>query len=493
MRRVERKFRIILSALLVSCLSCVTVNSGPEPMSKVPGKRTAEQVQRAVAPLAFELARLLTGDTATAKTKASVWRKNSNYVTPNDPPAVVPFASRILTELYVGLPDSLLFRVWWDDSLRTLSSLDIGVIVNRQRAAELAWLVDSLAYSNTRARYSDVYTRRPGDLAVLLMISHELAHFPIDRLDRGSTTPVSIKECAADIISGFQFAVLTPRLSSTSGFELQESNVVARFGGLLEPGGWIAREEHPDSDQRRACLSRGSALYADQAQWTMLAGRTLLRTKQDTLADALSSGRLSLSDVALEESRQVLTVPTEATTPSAQRPPEFPSRETAIVIRVLDSLLTRTDSLGYLDRSLGPRLGGSHGLFPPGVLHELTLSIPRPWRCGVTAVDSGRVRAAACYVIDNSSFSRVSIDMDWELRPERKFRGFSVQRLKPPVANQVGIRFSQWLLEDRYRRVLISVYDEPHGERKGDRFSFVWGPPRLLWFSYESIGPSPDR
>jgi hypothetical protein len=135
--------------------------------------------------------------------------------------------------------------------------------------------------------------------------------------------------------------------------------------------------------------SGGDSCYDGQNQWERLHGRTILRGKPDSLADALASGTSPLTEVAVGHAALLLPVPGEDR-PTPDPSQQFPRGQSAVVLAIIDSLIARLDSTGFFCRSVGARLHGAFGRFPTTTLYELRLTVPPPWRCAVVAADSGR-------------------------------------------------------------------------------------------------------
>ena len=115
------------------------------------------------------------------------------------------------------MPREILQTTLWQDRYETFASPDYGIVLNRERVEELVWTVDSASVAIGDAWFRKYMIRPPGDYALLLLISHELAHLAIGYAAPSVHAPESVAECAADIMGGFQSAVVATRISSGRG------------------------------------------------------------------------------------------------------------------------------------------------------------------------------------------------------------------------------------------------------------------------------------
>ena len=193
----------------------------------------------------------------------------------------------MLLEAYAKVPRRTLSRLTWQDSVPSFASPQLGVVVSSKRASSLVWIADSTAILGG-GNNSQLYVRRPGDFALLLVLAHELSHLALQASTASIAATVAEIECATDILGGFQTAALSLRISSGGLFELTINRVPTLLGHALRPGHWVAGDQHPDREQRIACLTTGVNLFADQQEREDVADVLLSESRSDSVRNQLA-------------------------------------------------------------------------------------------------------------------------------------------------------------------------------------------------------------
>jgi hypothetical protein len=225
-------------------------------------------------------------------------------------------------------------------------------------------------------------------------------------------------------------------------------------------------------------------MVTEQSAWVEIAGNAFLGSVQDSITNDLSIGRRSLPEAAIAESRLLLSVPgaQDETRPSSR---SFMDEGAMGLIPLLDTLISRTDSVGHILGVQGARLSRGITRFPGDRLYELLIAAPPPWRCAVVSQDSGTARTVGCYAVDPTGNRRsLSIFLADGIERRAKQNGLRQRFLSSPTAAGAVLRIAQWLLEDGRRRILVSYYDEPL-DAVGQLNPYLGR--RLLWFSFEAL------
>jgi hypothetical protein len=484
---LSRTRSAIVAVFLTGCASIGNLKKTLDPPDwrEHPQHRTATEVENVGRTLTAESIRIVKGETSDRLTRATVWQFAS-WVSDPGPAPVRPFAQRLLQQAYAKVPSAILQNVVWQDRYPSLASGDFGVLINKERATELTWFVDS-ATLPLAPRGRTTLVREPGDFALLMLISHEMAHLAIDAASLAAY-PESVIECTADVIAGFQTSVVSTRISSRGLYELEINGAVDALSRATLPGEWISRDFHPDNEQRGACLHRGIAMYGEQLNREPIAGSMLLHNARDSLLDSLSRGKTTLVLAAIAEARSVLSLPGEIRTPAPARATD-PRDLPAIQLLSLTDTLLRRLAFGNYSSVIGEPIAVGVSLFPGSQLNELLLKVDPPWKCAVISGGPDIGRSIGCYVLgDNTDAIYTRLNVVNALQSDSLRLGFRVLSIGPATPTNVGLHLRQWLLVANSLQVLVSVYDElyvpnPYAEEHSDL--------RVLWFSFSDLSPVP--
>lgn len=450
-------------------------------------RRPAPSIQRIGDELFAELARIVTGTISDSATRSTAWRVRESDDAGAPIPSLPTRVGKLLEQAFAPVPRHLLDSLIWHDSVPTLASPDVGIVVNRPRVTLLAWRLDSAVLAERSAIERRILVRPPGDWGVLAVLTHELAHLALDFGAQLENYPQSLRECAADYLAAFTLSAASARMSAAGRFELSHASVVLRVAEDLTPGEWISRDVHPDSEQRLECLNRGAHLHAEIGARERTAGSTILEGPRDSLYDAVTVGALPLLAAAIAEARTILSLPGEGESiGSPSRMQQFRElRTNNPVTKLYDTLLTHFDARGSVDALIGERLSAGNSLFPPGELRELRLRVEPPWKCASIAAAPGRARAIGCYAIGNMvAATMVDLGVSDAVLTRARSLGYSVTPLGAATMRDGRLGFNQWLLERGARRVLISIYREQYLDSAApDR----WSTRRVAWYSFAPL------
>jgi hypothetical protein len=465
---------------VASRIEAVTVS--PYDWRANPKRRTPVEVEKIGNLLAGEAVRVITGQLSDSATR-SIWRR-AEYGDAAGPPTVPQFATRLLSEAYAGVPRTVLHNVTWQEAYPTFASSDYGLVINRQRTTELVWLVDSLSFVSVPQSLRQLHVREPGDFALLIVMSHEMAHLAIDAAPQIGRNPESVVECAADVIAGFQTASIVPRISQRGGWELSGNGAVEALGREVVPGEWVSRETHPDNEQRSACLHRGIEMFSEQGGREKIAGSLVLESKRDSLIDALSLGKTTLIAAAFSEAKTILSLPGTPEPKQSSFSESLNNSSAKTVLQLVDSLLRRLAN-NTLDAVVGQRLAVGVSLFPGSVFNELLLPVNAPWKCAVIAGNSDIGRSIGCYALIRTMdalFARMAVEN--ALQSDSLSLGFRVLSVGPSTTSNARLHLRQWLFMNDDKQAVVSVYDEPYNPNSfDDRQSDL----AVFWLSFSDL------
>lgn len=451
-----------------------------------PPHRVAADVEKLGHALTDEEIRALTGEISDQKTQHFVWQ--SRYDSKEPPPAIPSFSLRLLREAYDPVPRPILRSLVWQDKYPSFASPDFGTVINRARVTDLVWFVDSVTILAGSASEKELLVRPPGDFALLMLLSHELAHLAISFAPLGGSHSESIAECAADVIGGFQSAVISTRMGTNGTAEFQFNGAVSALGAAVIPGEWISRNLHPDREQRAACLERGVSMFAEQAVREPLAGSLLLTSPRDSLVEKLSLGRISLVTAATEEAKSILSLPGDE---GATKPDGVAMEDTAAatLLRLTDSLLIRV-SQGTVGAVIGVKIAPGVSLFPGAQLEELLVRMPAPWKCAVVVGNADIGGSIACYALTGGlNAMMIRQRFSTTIQRDSSRLGFRVSSIGLATTRTAELRLRQWLFEKGADRVIVSVYDEPYAPNANSNQETGT---RVFWFSFSQIHISPS-
>lgn len=479
--------RIAGTLLLVCCTWVARIipvaTTSPYEWRTNPKRRPPLEIEKIGDLLADEAVRVVTGQLSDTATRRSVWR-TAEYGGNSGPPPVPPFAARLLEEAYAGVPKWVLHNVTWQDAYPTFASRDYGLVINRERTSQLVWLVDSLSFVNVSQSLRGLHVREPGDFALLILISHEMAHLAITSAPLIGRNPESVVECAADVIAGFQTAAVAPRISSQGGWELGGNGAVDALGTAIIPGEWVSRDLHPDNEQRSACLHRGIGMFSEQGERGPIAGSLILASERDSLIDALSLGKTTLVDAAFAEAKTILSLPGVPEPKQSSFSGQLDNGSVKTVLLLVDSLLRRFAN-NTLATVVGQRLAVGVSLFPGTVFNELLLKVAAPWKCAVIAGNPDIGRSIGCYALMrdmDALFTRIGVAN--ALQRDSLSLGFRVLSVGPSTTSTSRLHLRQWLFMNGDKQAVVSVYDEPYNPNPyEDRHSG----PTVFWFSFSDL------
>jgi len=448
-----------------------------------PTPRSPADIEKLGNALAGEAIRVVTREVSDPETRKVVWRVGE-YGDDSGPPPTAGFAARLLYGAYAGVSKPILQTMIWQDTYPTFASRDYGLVMNQARTAQLVWLVDSVSATTVASSFRSLEVRRPGDFALLALISHEMAHLAISAASLSERYPESIVECAADIIAGFQTAAIAPRISSRGQFELDVNGGIDALGTTVIPGDWVSRDVHPDNEQRSACLRRGIGMFSEQRDRGPIGGSFLLTSERDSLIDALSLGQISLVNAALAETRTILSIP-GTPQPKQSSELEYTNNPSAKMLLALNDSILKRFAAGTLSTVVGQRIAVGVSLFPGAEFNELLIRVDPPWKCAVIAGNADIGRSIGCYVITRERdvmWARFGVDRT--LQSDSLRLGFRVLSVGPSTTSSSSLHLRQWLFVNGDKQAVVSIYDEPYTPNPySDQRTGL----RVFWFSFSDL------